>query len=264
MKAVTLFTTTSLLSLRAVNAFVPVPSLAATLAVKKSNVHFSLKANNSIDDVGPTATFKPFEFTSNDRIDANSISNDSTNGILPLAMASTAGLVATMPLPAEAATATGQIPSALVAYAHYLSLFAIVGLITYERFTVEAGMSKEKEINLALTDIGIGISGVAIVVSGYYRATQYGKGWDFYSHEPIFWLKMIFLCIFGAASLFPTTTFIKRSVAIQSGKDLEPMSEKLAARLQQVLTAELVMVASIPLAATLMVRFSFILVSCLI
>ena len=167
----------------------------------------------------------------------------------PLAAAS---VITLMPFPALAAG--DQIPSALAAYAHYLSLFAMVGLITYERFAVEAGMSKEKEMNIAFADIGTGISGVGILVSGYYRATQYGKGWDFYSHEPIFWLKMVFLCIFGAATLFPTTTFIKRSVAIQTGKELEPMSEKLASRLQQVLTAELVMVASIPLAATLMVR----------
>ena len=79
----------------------------------------------------------------------------------------------------------------------------------------------------------------------------------------IFWLKMVFLCIFGAASLFPTVTFIKRSVAIQQGKELEPMSEKLASRLQQVLNAELVMLASIPLAATTMVS-SFILLSILL
>ena len=135
----------------------------------------------------------------------------------------------------------------------------IVGLITYERITVEPGISIQKEKNLALADIGVGIMGVAILVSGYFRATQYGKGWYFYSHEPIFWLKMLFLCIFGAASLFPTATFIKRSVAIQQGKDLEPMSEKLAERLQQVLNAELVMLGSIPLAATLMVTGFFFL-----
>lgn len=174
--------------------------------------------------------------------------------LIPLAAASA---LAMTPFPAEAIAGGDQIPSALAAYAHYLSLFAIVGLITYERVTVEAGMSKEKEMNLAIADIGVGVMGVAILASGYFRATQYGKGWYFYSHEPIFWMKMIFLCIFGAASLFPTVTFIKRSVALQQGKELVPMSEKLAARLQQVLNAELVMLGSIPLAATFMVSLVF-------
>jgi hypothetical protein len=65
---------------------------------------------------------------------------------------------------------------------------------------------------------------------------------------------MVFLSILGAASLFPTLTIIKRTVALQTGKELAPMSEKLAKRLKSVANAELVMLASIPLAATLMAR----------
>lgn len=213
----------------------------------RNNIHLPLShrknADNEIEQT--LQQVQQFEFPESNQGDANDIFKTAA----PLTAAS---MLALMPLPAAAAGE--QIPSAIAAYAHYLSLFTVVGLIVFERTTVEPGISKEKEISLAIADAGLGLSGVGIVVSGYYRATQYGKGWDFYSHEPIFWLKMIFLCIFGAASLFPTTTFIKRSVAIQTGKELEPMSEKLASRLQSVLTAELVMVGSIPLAATLMAR----------
>ena len=86
------------------------------------------------------------------------------------------------------------------------------------------------------------------------HAVHLSPGWDFYSHEPIFWLKMALVCVFGAASFFPTATIIKRSVAIQTGKEVAPMSEKLASRLISVLNAELLMIASIPLSATLMSR----------
>ena len=232
-------------------AWAPVPS---ALTVQTAN-----RLNNNIrSKSSPLSHHKSNqndEFESLQQFDfPTSTSNDGSieKLMLPIAAASA---IAMMPLSAEAAS--GQIPSAIAAYAHYLSMIALVGLITFERVTVEAGMSKEKEMSLAIADIGVGAAGVAILVSGYYRATQYGKGWDFYSHEPIFWLKMIFLCIFGAASLFPTTTFIKRNVALQTGKELEPMSEKLATRLQSVLNAELVMVGSIPLAATLMVSHCF-------
>lgn len=155
---------------------------------------------------------------------------------------------------ADSSSSSYQILSAFAAYGHYLSLFVMVGALTFERFAIEPGMSEEKEKSLGIADAIYGVAGVTLLVSGYYRAVSYGKGWDFYSHEPIFWLKMVFLSILGAASLFPTITIIKRTVALQTGKELSPMTEKLAKRLKSVVTAELVMLASIPLAATLMAR----------
>lgn len=146
------------------------------------------------------------------------------------------------------------IPSALAAYSHYLSILVIVASIMTERLTVKAAMSIEEEKLLGVADIMTGVAGVALLVSGYYRATAYGKGWDFYSHEPIFWLKMTFLGIFGALSLFPTITIIQRTVKIQQEGTIEPMSEALAKRMTQVLNAELSALAFIPLTACLMAR----------
>ena len=54
-------------------------------------------------------------------------------------------------------------------------------------------------------------------------------------------------------SLFPTTKIIQRSVAKRNG-DLVPMSEELAARMTSLINAELLMVGSIPLTASLMAR----------
>ena len=92
-----------------------------------------------------------------------------------VSVASVAGITFT-PLVAEAATSGNQIESALAAYGHYLSLFVIVGAIMYERLTVAPGISVEKEKGLAIADSLLGVSGLALLVSGYYRATEYGKG----------------------------------------------------------------------------------------
>jgi len=152
------------------------------------------------------------------------------------------------------AAAPDAVPSALAAYGHYLSIILIVASIMTERLTVKAGMSIEEEKLLGAADIMTGVAGTALLVSGYYRTTAYGKGWDFYSHEPIFWLKMTFLGIFGALSLFPTITIIQRTVKIQQEGTIEPMSEELAKRMRQILNAELSALAFIPLTATLMSR----------
>lgn len=192
-----------------------------------------------------------FEFPANDE-DSNIVDS---NASAPLAAFTAIAATAGTPLAAHAAGTGDAIPSAIAAYVHYLSLFAIVGAVTYERSTIAAGMDKETEDSVALADITLGISGTTLLVSGYYRAVEYGKGWYFYSHEPIFWAKMVALCIFGAASFFPTATIIKRAVPVATGKkEFEPMSEKLATRMKKVLNAEIVMLGSIPLLATLMSR----------
>ena len=72
--------------------------------------------------------------------------------------------------------------------------------------------------------------------------------------QPIFWVKMLLLAVMGAASFFPTTKIIQRSVAKRQGETVPPMSPKLIKRITSIVNAELLAVASIPLAATLMAR----------
>ena len=157
-----------------------------------------------------------------------------------------------------ALAAADAVPSALAAYGHYLGVILSMGCLVAERLTVKAGVTDEESNKLAATDALYGIAGLLLVGTGYLRATQYGKGWEFYAHEPIFWAKMTFVGVLGALSFFPTTKFIQRAVAIanaeKTGEVVAPLSEKLAGRLTSVINAELLALCSIPLAATLMAR----------
>ena len=238
--------TTSVLALAATNvsAWAPASHQRATIPTTRSQTFLHMK---SAEDGGVVGSFDPMNFSS---------TNTETSELFALHPAALVGAVAlACPSDAWAASAAPDaVPSALAAYGHYLSLLIITASIMTERVKVKAGMSIEDEKQLGLVDGMTGVAGVGLLVSGYYRTTQYGKGWDFYSHEPIFWLKMTFLGIFGALSLFPTITIIKRTVEIQQTGTIEPMSEKLASRLQSVMNAELSALAFIPLTATLMSR----------
>lgn len=123
-----------------------------------------------------------------------------------------------------------------------------------ERLTVKSEMTKEEEQRIAVADAVYGVAGLLVLVTGYFRVTVYGKGWEFYSHEPIFWLKMILVSVMGAASFFPTTKIIQRSVKLNSEGSIAPMGERLASRMTSIINAELLAIASIPLAAALMAR----------
>ena len=122
----------------------------------------------------------------------------------------------------------------------------MITCLNIEKATVKPNMSVEDEWKCATTDIIYDLSALLLLVSGYYRATAYAKGWEYYSHEPIFWVKMAMMGVYGACSLFPTITFIQRSIKLYTGRELQPMSEKLAKRLQQLFNAQLVAVFTIP------------------
>jgi len=148
------------------------------------------------------------------------------------------------------------VPAALAAYGHYFALLLSVACLTVERVTVKPAMNREEETRMAIADSLYGVAGLLVVVTGYLRVTAYGKGWEFYSHEPIFWLKLTLVAVAGASSFFPTTKIIQRSVAQRQAGEapIPPMSEKLAARMTSIINAELLALAAIPLSATLMAR----------
>ena len=157
---------------------------------------------------------------------------------------------------ASASLAPNAVPSALAAYGHYLALLLTGACLTAERLTIKPAMSVEEERRMAIADAVYGLAGLLVVVTGYLRVTAYGKGWEFYAHEPIFWVKLLLVAVAGASSFFPTIKIIQRSVAQQRAGDvpIEPMSPKLAARMTSIINAELLAIGAIPLAATLMAR----------
>ena len=152
---------------------------------------------------------------------------------------------------AAPAFAADALPSATAAYAHYLALMGIVGALTTERLLLKEDMDEASFDLLARADIAYGLSGLLVLVSGYFRATAYGKGWEFYAHEPLFWVKMALLAIVGSASYFPTIKIVQRAVAKTKAKgDVPPLSPALVQRMTSIVNAELLGVLSIPFVAT--------------
>lgn len=143
-----------------------------------------------------------------------------------------------------------DVTGAAVAYGHYLGLLLATGCLVAERLLVKPNMAVEEEKLLQRADLTYGLAGILVLVTGYLRVTDYGKGWDFYQHEPIFWLKLTLAAVMGASSFFVTGIILKRA----SSKSSEPLSEKLAARMTTVINAQLLAIASIPFTATLMAR----------
>jgi putative membrane protein len=145
------------------------------------------------------------------------------------------------------------LPSAAVAYVHYLSFMVCFGALVLERRLIRADPSREDATLMVITDVVYGIAALALLLSGIARVLHFGQGSAFYTENPLFWLKVGTYLAVGALSLYPTITYILWAIPLRKG-ELPQVSEALANRLRWILNIELVGFAAIPFLATLMAR----------
>ena len=143
--------------------------------------------------------------------------------------------------------------SALVAYVHYLGIILCIGALLFERLMLKVDLNRNETISMIIADIVYGIAGVAILVTGILRVKYFGQGGDFYTSNPVFWIKVGLYVFVGLLSLYPTTTYILWAIPLSKNK-LPEISTNLVDRFRLIITAELIGFATIPFFATLMAR----------
>ena len=143
--------------------------------------------------------------------------------------------------------------SALVAYVHYHVIILCFGALIFERIILKINLSKHENISIIIADVIYGVAGLAILVTGILRVKYFGQGGDFYTSNPIFWVKVSLYIVIGLISLYPTTTYILWAIPLSKNK-LPVISENLLRRFKLIIMTELVGFAVIPFFATLMSR----------
>ena len=143
--------------------------------------------------------------------------------------------------------------SASVAYIHYLSFMLCFGALVYERISLKSDPSRQEAISMVIADMIYGIAGVALLISGIYRVIKFGQGSYFYTHNPIFWTKIVTFALVGSISLYPTITYILWAIPLSKGK-LPEVTANLVSRLRLIINIELFGFSLIPFLATLMAR----------
>jgi len=97
----------------------------------------------------------------------------------------------------------------LLAIAHHLLVFGLLGLLITEMLTIRPGMSAASIRYVAKLDIAYGIVAALIVIVGFSRVFFGIKGADFYLANPVFWAKMAAFLILGLLSIPPTMQVIR-------------------------------------------------------
>ena len=142
---------------------------------------------------------------------------------------------------------------ALVAYVHYLSFMLCFGALVFERVRLKVNPARQDAISLVLADLVYGFAGITLLLSGILRVKYFGQGGYFYTHNPVFWIKIGLFILVGLLSLYPTITYILWAIPLSKG-DLPIVKENLVSRLKFIISIELFGFAIIPIFATFMAR----------
>ena len=145
------------------------------------------------------------------------------------------------------------VKSASVAYIHYLSFMFCFGALIYERISLKPDLNRQEAISIIVADIVYGLAGLMLIITGVLRVRYFGQGVEFYTENPLFWIKIASYIAVGLLSLYPTITYILWAIPLSKG-NLPEVTGNLVSRLRLIINVELVGFASIPFLATLMAR----------
>jgi len=143
--------------------------------------------------------------------------------------------------------------SALFAYFHHLCAFTLTACLVYEFIAYRRALSLAEARRIQRVDLVYGISAGLLLVIGLLRVFFFEKGVNFYVQSPFFWVKMAAFAMVGILSIDPTIRYIRWNKTLSSNTAPE-FSEDVYKRTRILLRLELVGIAVILLAATLMAR----------
>ena len=141
----------------------------------------------------------------------------------------------------------------IMASLHHLAAFTVAATLIYEFVAYRKGLGIEEARRIQRVDLAYGISAGLVVLVGLLRVFYFEKGANFYTHNPMFWIKMSLFVIIGLLSIYPTIRFIKWNSFISAGQAPEIPDDEFK-RIRLLLSLELVGLALILFAAPAMAR----------
>jgi len=116
----------------------------------------------------------------------------------------------------------------LLAIAHHLAVFTLVGLFAAEFALLRPGLSGPRIGQLARLDAAYGgVAGLVIVV-GILRVIFGAAGWEYYAGNHAFWGKMVAFVIMGLLTIPPTLAIRKWQRGLAADAAYSPASADVA------------------------------------
>jgi putative membrane protein len=142
---------------------------------------------------------------------------------------------------------------ALLAYAHFISIIAVVATVAIEAVLCRPGLTLRWAQRLGRIDLFYLVTALLAVTTGLLRVFFGAKGVAFYVNNPIFWVKITLFIVVGLISIIPTLRFIRWTRTMQKDKAISINDHELAGT-ARIIYLELALLAFIPLMGSLMAR----------
>ena len=142
---------------------------------------------------------------------------------------------------------------ALLAYAHFISLFSAYALLAAELIVHGQPSFEGKWVRLARLDMGFFISAIALLLTGLGRVFFGLKGAAYYWHDLWFYAPWITYALIGLLSIVPTLSYIRWSRQEKAAPAFAPGPRELR-NVHNNLRLELILFTLAPVFAVLMAR----------
>lgn len=142
---------------------------------------------------------------------------------------------------------------ALLAYAHFMCIFALASLLTAELVILRKMLPADLLRRLRLVDRWYGIVAGLVIASGLGRLFFGLKGAAFYAQNPVFWTKMGLFVVVALLSIPPTIAYIRWSSREAADGSVE-LDDREYARIRGLVLLQVGIFVFIPLCAVFMAR----------
>lgn len=143
--------------------------------------------------------------------------------------------------------------STLTAYLHYLSFMVAFAALVVEHQLFSSELTFKQAWRLVITDSLYGLAAVTVLVTGILRVMYFGKGADYYLHNPVFHVKVGLFILVGLLSLYPTLSVITWVFGLRK-EEPPTLTTAQGQRFVWIVRTELLGLALIPLLAAMLAR----------
>ena len=142
---------------------------------------------------------------------------------------------------------------AFLASLHHICVFGLFVILAAEMTLVRPGISADSVMRVARIDGMYGLLAGLALVAGGLRVFYGAKGAEFYTHNPIFWMKLGLFVVIGLLSIPPTLSYIRWRKALRSNPNALPNASAIQAT-RKLIHIELALLFLLPTLAAMMAR----------
>ena len=132
-----------------------------------------------------------------------------------------------------------------LAIAHHLVVFMLVAILAIQFALIRPGITAEQVVRLRRIDGFYGSLAGLILFIGILRVSYGARGQEFYSENPVFWMKMAAFAAVGLISIQPTLKIYSWWQQAKGGAFFSAPADEIA-RVRTFLKAEAAVFATIP------------------